>query len=223
MPGDFVVRPWHRQAVEQQVGEMAIGLGVGESGGGGQLALLDAHGRRADDVADEPGVHRPELPRRDARVHQLGHPLGRCPRVVRIHLRRGREPGHVGEELGRGRGELGRHRLQVGRNLRGRARHVRHRRFHALRRSAEEVHDSRPDQLFFAPGQRVERALGAAEPCGEVVECQRAEALGQQERDKVVEQLGPTGKDARHLASLAGVVYPQRYSRTSFSTVWERR
>ena len=42
-----------------------------------------------------------------------------------------------------------------------------------LRRAAEEVHDGRPDQLFLAPRQRVERALGAAEPGGELVEGER--------------------------------------------------
>jgi len=96
--------------------------------------------------------------------------------------------------------------VQVGRHLRGRARNVRDRGFDPLRRAAEEVHDGRPDQLFLAPRQRVERALGAAEPGGELVEGQRAEALGQQQRDEAVEELGPAG--ARPLASLADNLYP---------------
>ena len=62
-------------------------------------------------------------------------------------------------------------------------------------RLAEEVLDDPQGELLLAHGERVEGALGAAQPDGEVVEGEPGEPLGQEERLELVEQLGlPAGQ-----------------------------
>jgi hypothetical protein len=57
------------------------------------------------------------------------------------------------------------------------------------------VDGDRTRELLLAAGQLVQRRLRAPQPGGQVIECEPREALGQEQRDEVVEQLlAPGGR-----------------------------
>ena len=133
-----------------------------------------------------------DLPERaggDALADQVADATRRGLGVARVDLGGGREGGHVVEEPCRGGRELGGHGTQVGRDAVGGRGDRGHRGLDPRGGALEEVHDRGAHELLLRPGERVERALGAAQAAGELVEREVGEALGEQQVDQRVEEL----------------------------------
>ncbi len=162
-----------------------IGRGIVQSGDGRDLATLDRHHEGAGDGTDEgrgertrSGIDRP---------HEPLHPLDGVLHVLPVDLPRRLEGLDIGVERGLRRTELGGDGLEIGADGTRPLMAVQ-RVLDPRGRTAEEGPYRGDDDLLLAGGDRIEGALGASEPGGQVGELKMAEALGQIHLDQLIDE-----------------------------------